>query len=154
MPCQWDDCFHSFFWTFNHSQLFKVAESDEFCLPPPFPLSVLRAQGNDGDARQPKKSCMNSDPFIRQKTDHADDTISAFILKWKYLSFTVGWYKPPECCRYCGTTPQEGSSTTKEKVAAGVKMYIDIRCERALSSILSLLGQQTHQDPHRSSFSH
>lgn len=57
------------------------------------------------------------------KTKGADDKI---YVQLKYHSFIVGWYKLPECCQYCGRRPQEGISKTKEKVAAGVKMYIDI----------------------------
>lgn len=32
LPPQWDDYIHSFFWTSDHSHLFKVAESDKFCI--------------------------------------------------------------------------------------------------------------------------
>lgn len=131
MPRHWDDYVQSFIWTFNHSELFNFAKSGfipGFCVSPPFRLTLLRVQGNDGDARQPK-SCRNSDPFIRWMTEHT---------KLKELMIR---------------TPQEGIRKTKEK-AAGGKMYIDIWCKMALSSILSLLGQQMHQDPHWSSFSH
>lgn len=111
-------------------------------------------QDNDGDGRQPK-SCRNFDYQTNDrayKTKGADDNIFVFIPKVKYHSLIVAWYKLPGCCWYCGRTPQEGVSKTKGKGAAGVKMYIDIWCEMALPSILSLLGQQRHQDPHRNSF--
>lgn len=45
LPPQWDDYIHSFFWTSDHSHLFKVAESDKFCISPPFPLKRRRAAG-------------------------------------------------------------------------------------------------------------
>lgn len=111
-------------------------------------------QDNVGDGRQPK-SCRNLDYRTNDRayeTKGADDNIFVFILKVKYHSLIVGCYKLLGCCWYCGRTPQEGVSKTRGKGAAGVKMYIDIWCETALPSILSLLGQQRHQDPHRNSF--
>lgn len=123
---------------------------------PPFLLTVLKGAGQRW-RRPTAKKLQEFWPNYQTnaktyKTKVADDNIFVFILKVKYHSLIVGWYKMPECCWYCGKTPQEAISKTKEKDAVGVKLYIDIWCEMALPSILCLLGQQRHQDPHRNSF--
>lgn len=52
----------------------------------------------------------------------------------------------PRCWQFCVWNPwlSRRESIKQSKDAAGVKIYIDI-CEKALSSTLALLGQQTHQ---------